>query len=143
MDELLVHPIFDEEFRSSFDEKIRAMEEQDELRFQELMKTELKTKDGRSELDEEELATEDEAKEEEHDDIDDDDDDSSSAVCTPGTSDEVSPEGSSSGMGGHHTNNVKPLYHNNNEATHDTPSTYHKQAKQGTGEGSQTDGVDY
>ena len=63
MDELLVHPIFDEEFRGSFDEKIRAMEEQDELRFQELMKTELKTKDGRSELDEEELATEDEAKE--------------------------------------------------------------------------------
>ncbi len=93
------------------------------------MKTELKTKDGRPELDPVELVTEDENKDEEDQEIDDDDDDSSSAVCTPGTSDEVSPDGSSSGIGGH-SNNVRPLYHNDRSSAaeangvHDTPSTY-------------------
>ena len=125
MEDLLVHPIFDEEFRNSFDEKMKQMQDEDELQIQELMKVELKTKDGRTELSPEELVTEDENKDDDQE-IDDDDDDSSSAVCTPGTSDD-SPDGSSSGIDAH--NNVRPLYHRDENGVsggggpHDTPST--------------------
>ena len=93
--ELLVHPFFDEEFRNTFDAKTEEMKLKDLSWMQELMKTELKTKDGRAELTVADLITEEEDKidvdDSESDDDDDEDDyhyrdDSSSAVGTPESS---------------------------------------------------------
>ena len=102
--ELLEHPVFDEDFRASFEAKVEAMKEQDEAKKQELMKVELRTKDGRLELSAEELVTEEEEEvkseeEEEEDDDDDDDDqfrddDSSSAVASADSSN-ITPASSS------------------------------------------------
>jgi len=96
-----VHPIFDEEFRASFDAKVEQMKAEDEVKMQELMQTVLTTKDGRPELSVEELLTEEDLKEDDDDDDDDDsdddhfhDDDSSSAVASPGSSD-ITPASSS------------------------------------------------
>ena len=95
MADLLVHPVFDEEFRASFPGKFASWEELDEEAHTELMKQELKTKDGREELDEAELVTDDEKKPGPDDEFDDDDDDSSSAVASPNDSSGTTPVSSS------------------------------------------------
>ena len=92
MQELLEHPVFDEEFRASYDAKIQEMTEADERGDQALMEEVLTTKDGRPELGPEELVTEDE-KNDENDEFDDDD--SSSAVGSPATSTDETPDSSS------------------------------------------------
>ena len=113
MEELLDHPIFDEDFKSMYDAKIQEMIELDEREQELLMQTVLTTKDGKSEMAPEELLTEEEKNNDEDDsdddiddEFDDDDDDeeegfdednSSSVVGSPGTS-SPSPEGSSSGI---------------------------------------------
>lgn len=94
---MLEHPVFDEEFRNSYEAKLKEMSEQDEIQMQELMKTELTTKDGRNELSPDELVTEDEKNDEDDDEDEFDDDDSSSAVDTGGSSSNATP-GSSSGV---------------------------------------------
>ena len=99
MTELLEHPVFDEEFKASFDAKIQEMMDQDEKLAEELTKEVLTTKDGRPELGPEDLVTEDEKNDDDDDDDDEfDDDDSSSAVGSNGTS-SVDTPGSSSGVG--------------------------------------------
>jgi len=101
--ELLEHPIFDAEFKSSFDAKVQAMLEEDERQLKVLMSKKLRTKDGRSELDPDEIATEEEKvddeenEEDDEDDFDEDDDDDSSAIGSDGSSG-ISPD-SSSGVG--------------------------------------------
>ena len=50
MDELLEHPVFDEEFKAGFDEQIKKMIEEDEGEDERLMNDILTTKDGRPEL---------------------------------------------------------------------------------------------
>ena len=94
MADLLVHPVFDEEFRASFPAKFAKWEELDEEAHTELMTQQLKTKDGREELDEAELVTEDEKKPGADDEVDEDDD-SSSAVASPNDSSGTTPVSSS------------------------------------------------
>jgi len=102
MAELLAHPVFDEEFKTNFDERIKLMSEEDEKDAEELTKNTLKTKDGRSELDPEELATEEEKDDDDDDEEDEefDEDDSSSAIASNNDiMQHSSPEeGSSSGI---------------------------------------------
>ena len=95
MADLLVHPVFDEEFRASFAEKFAEWEKLDEEAHTELMKQQLKTKDGREELDEAELVTDDEKKPGLDDEVDEDDDDSSSAIASPNDSSGTTPVSSS------------------------------------------------
>ena len=98
MKDLLVHPVFDEEFRKNFDAHITKMSESDELEMQELAKDVLTTKDGRPELGPEDLVTEDEKNDDDDEDDEFDDDDSSSAVGSPGETSSVETPGSSSGV---------------------------------------------
>ena len=95
MADLLVHPVFDEEFRASFTEKFADWERLDEEAHTELMKQQLKTKDGREELDEADLVTEDEKKPGLEDEVEEDDDDSSSAIASPNDSSCTTPVSSS------------------------------------------------
>ena len=47
LSELLEHPVFDEEFRTGFEQKMQEMKESDEREDEVLMTQILKTKDGR------------------------------------------------------------------------------------------------
>lgn len=111
MAELLAHPVFDEEFKTNYDERVKLMSEEDEKDAEELTKNTLKTKDGREELNEEELATDEEKDDDDDDDEEDeefDEDDSSSAI---GSNNNIlqqsSPEGSSSGIEQSRLNHLK------------------------------------
>lgn len=95
--ELLEHPVFDEDFKAGFDAQIEERKQEDEAEMTRLQELTLKTKDGRLELDPEELVTEEE-RDEEDDEDEFDDDNSSSAVGSPGSSSEQTPAGSSSGV---------------------------------------------
>ena len=95
MADLLVHPVFDEEFRAAFPAKFASWEKLDEEAHAEECKEVLLTKDGKEELDEVELLTDDEKKPGPDDEVEEDDDDSSSAVGSPNDSSGSTPVSSS------------------------------------------------
>ena len=92
MAELLEHPLFDEEFRNGLKVKLEEWEILDEEAQVEMSKEKLLTKDGKEELGEAELMTQESKKDDE---VDEDDDDSSSAICSPNGSSGSTPISSS------------------------------------------------